>query len=206
MTQLAQPHSKRSSTAGSPTGASTFSVSTEAAPGGSSVPTPISASSPANSVSTPLPSMTGAHWRSLSPQSKAILRQVLIPMTTEGFSATEMAKRIGISALSVRLLNDYVASELRLVLRPEQPESLTDQLVQAVRRKCDTGVELIERKSYARLTLGGSTVAYVTRRAHGLRLDLPGGGLIRVHAPAEVEAVAVALVGLQAFLLDVAPA
>jgi DNA-directed RNA polymerase specialized sigma24 family protein len=63
--------------------------------------------------------MTDLSWRSLSVQSTAILRQVLVPIYLEGCSTTETAKRIGIPLSSVRLLVDYFANEVQGLEPPD---------------------------------------------------------------------------------------
>jgi hypothetical protein len=80
-------------------------------------PHPTNATSRGRSVSTS-PS-TAIRWERLSVQSTAILRQVVWPIHAEGYSATEIAKRIGISPFAVRLLSDFFANEVSDLGRPD---------------------------------------------------------------------------------------
>lgn len=116
------PHSKRSSSASSGTGVSTGCDNTAAEPSGSSAATPTGENARKTSPSTPL--LTAEiPWEKLSPQSTAILRQVLVPMTLEGYSRLETAKRLGISQQSVRLLEDFFANEIAGLQQNERPDS-----------------------------------------------------------------------------------
>jgi DNA-directed RNA polymerase specialized sigma24 family protein len=64
-------------------------------------------------VATPLPPRVDRiRWADLSPQSTAILRQVVVPIHVEGYKATDVAKRLGIPPVAVRLLVDYFANEI----------------------------------------------------------------------------------------------
>jgi hypothetical protein len=84
----------------------------------------MSGKDPSSSTSKPLPALTAAHWQMLSPQSTAILRQVISPVTLEGCSQPETAKRLGISRLSVPLLVDFFKNELNELEQNEpQPDS-----------------------------------------------------------------------------------
>jgi transposase len=47
------------------------------------------------------------------------LRQVVWPNLAEGYSTTEIAKRIGISPFAVRLLVDYFANEVSELGQPD---------------------------------------------------------------------------------------
>jgi hypothetical protein len=65
-------------------------------------------------------SSTAIRWKLLSVQSTAILRQVLRPIHAEGYSTTEIAKRIEISPFAVRCLADYFANELSELAQPDR--------------------------------------------------------------------------------------
>lgn len=62
--------------------------------------------------------MTDDRWQQLSVQSQAILRQVLIPMHVEGYTATEAARRLGVPVPAVRLLTAYFANEVSELGQP----------------------------------------------------------------------------------------
>jgi DNA-directed RNA polymerase specialized sigma24 family protein len=69
----------------------------------------------------PPPETAAIRWDQLSVQSTAILRQVVVPVSLEGYSPTETAKRIGISPSSVSLLSDYFASEVSELAQNKPP-------------------------------------------------------------------------------------
>lgn len=73
---------------------------------------------PSPSIASPA---TDIPWGKLSVQSTAILRQVVVPVSLEGYSPTETAKRIGISPSSVSLLSDYFASEVSELAQNKPP-------------------------------------------------------------------------------------
>jgi len=80
-----------------------------------------------SSVWTALPPRADRiRWADLSVQSTAILRQVIVPIHVEGFTATETAKRLGIPIASVRLLVDYFASEVSELGPQEWPRADLD--------------------------------------------------------------------------------
>jgi hypothetical protein len=66
----------------------------------------------ARSSVLPPPRTDRIRWADLSVQSTAILRQVVVPIHREGYSTTDVAKRLGIPIASVRLLTEYFASEV----------------------------------------------------------------------------------------------
>jgi DNA-directed RNA polymerase specialized sigma24 family protein len=71
-------------------------------------------------VSTALPPRTDRiRWADLSVQSTAILRQVVAPIHLEGYTTTEVAKRLEIAQGAVKLLIAYFANEVSALGRPE---------------------------------------------------------------------------------------
>ena len=72
-----------------------------------------------SSVTTPAPPRTDRiRWSDLSVQSTAILRQVVAPIHVEGYTTTEVVKRLGIPLGSVRLLVEYLADEISELAQP----------------------------------------------------------------------------------------
>ena len=71
-------------------------------------------------TTTPLPPQAGRiNWADLSPESVAILRQVVVPIHLEGCTATETAKRLEIPIGSVKLLVKFFADEVTQLAQPD---------------------------------------------------------------------------------------